>query len=422
MLKNGLYNVLGTGIRVILTSITIPILIRLLGIGEYGLWTLISSVLDFSGLAHGGFSTATTYFLSKDLARNDDRSISQTLSVTTTAMFVLSSLIGITLLIFSSSIVDLFPKLDSTQTSVARSAMQFGSIVIWSRMIQQIPRGIGQACDKWGLLNILGFVQVVITNLGMIAILFMGGKILALVQWQAFSSFTMMVINFIVFFSFLKSFKLRFVLSKSRAVKIVKYSTSVWLTAIGGTLFQRGDRLIIGRILGTEALGIYSAITSIATQMHTFSSVAMHPILPRISNLTESHDNIKIAKQVKQAFYANCVIVILMSSLLLIFSDTILNFLFSASDNEQYTLLFKTIVIIYSCFSLSAVGHYTLQGIGKSNELFLIVLTSSIVSIMTIYMGALYGNLYGAALGNIGYVGILFSNIRVRNLLYTGRK
>jgi O-antigen/teichoic acid export membrane protein len=82
LLKNGFYNALAGAIRIGLALLTIPILIRIIGVEEYGLWTLASAVVQIVNLAEAGLSMATTVFLSQDLAKEDIDGVSQTLTVT----------------------------------------------------------------------------------------------------------------------------------------------------------------------------------------------------------------------------------------------------------------------------------------------------------------------------------------------------
>jgi O-antigen/teichoic acid export membrane protein len=71
LLRNSFYNSLGGVIRLGLGVITIPILIRALGIEEYGVWTLASSVISIVMLAESGLSFSTTFFVSQSLSKND---------------------------------------------------------------------------------------------------------------------------------------------------------------------------------------------------------------------------------------------------------------------------------------------------------------------------------------------------------------
>lgn len=70
MIKNGFYNVVGAVIRIGLTLLTIPLIIRLIGVEEYGLWTLVSTMIGIVGLAEAGLAVSTTVFLSRDLAND----------------------------------------------------------------------------------------------------------------------------------------------------------------------------------------------------------------------------------------------------------------------------------------------------------------------------------------------------------------
>ncbi|HPD42234.1 MAG TPA: polysaccharide biosynthesis protein, partial [Anaerolineae bacterium] len=80
--KNGLYNSIGSAIQMLLSILIIPVLIRGVGLDEYGLWTLVASVFGLVELAEAGLSVSTTYFVSRDLADAAHSSISQTLTVT----------------------------------------------------------------------------------------------------------------------------------------------------------------------------------------------------------------------------------------------------------------------------------------------------------------------------------------------------
>jgi Polysaccharide biosynthesis protein len=69
MLKNGFYNAAAGAVRVGLAILTIPVLIRLMGVEEYGLWALASAIVGIVTLAEAGLSTATTVFVSQDLGQ-----------------------------------------------------------------------------------------------------------------------------------------------------------------------------------------------------------------------------------------------------------------------------------------------------------------------------------------------------------------
>ena len=57
MIRNGLYNLIGGVVRVFSITFTTPLLIRFMGLENYGLWALVSSVVGLVTLAEAGLST-----------------------------------------------------------------------------------------------------------------------------------------------------------------------------------------------------------------------------------------------------------------------------------------------------------------------------------------------------------------------------
>jgi O-antigen/teichoic acid export membrane protein len=109
LLKNGFYNTVGGILRIGLGIITIPLLIRQLGVEEYGLWTLASAVIGVVTLAEAGLSTATTVFVAQDLGEEDVDGLSQTLTVTVTMMLMMATLAAVSLWFGADLLTNLFP-------------------------------------------------------------------------------------------------------------------------------------------------------------------------------------------------------------------------------------------------------------------------------------------------------------------------
>jgi O-antigen/teichoic acid export membrane protein len=407
MLRNGLYNIIGSAIRLILSLITIPLVINLIGIEEYGLWSLVSSLLAVIGLAEGGLSVSTTVFLSKDIANHDNNGVSQTLSITGTVILFTATLIVLVLLIFSDFTVNIFPNLETSQIAIAISALKFGALVVWAKLLQQLAISIEQSYQRYGLMNILNTLQVALISIGMIVIAYWGGKTLALMQWQAFTSLVMLLMHIGASISLLKEAKPKFIWSNTKGLKIARYSIATWFTSIGTALFQQGDRLIIGSVLDTKLLGVYAAIISITTQINVFSSIAVQPLLPRLNKLLEG-SRTHLEEQIKVAFQVNIILALILGGILLIFTPTVVNLLFAKNASDEYALLFRISVIVYSLYSFNAVGYYILLGLGYVNTSMFVVMSSGIFSLICIFFGAKELGLLGVTIGNAGYIGTNF--------------
>ncbi len=409
MLKNGFYNIVGASIRILLALLTIPGLIHLIGMKEYGIWTLISSTINLVTLAEAGLSISTTFFVSSDLTNYDHDGIAQTLTATMGTMLLLSTLAGIGLWQGAPFLMHFFPALETSQQIASVEALQIGGIIVWGRLIQQVLVGIEQAYQQYGLMNALNIMQSVLTNLGILAVAWFGGKTVAMMQLTALATIILLIAHVGACGWLLRDIRLRFIWSTEKSSAIIRYSLSTWFTSLGGVLFGQVDKLIVGTLLGVEKLGIYAAITSVANQINVVSALPAQPLLPILSNYSkkekDKEKNISLLQKIKQALQLNAVVALGMGISLLALSSLIVGVIIPGEINNDYVALFQIVIMIYTLYSLNAVGYFTLLGKNAVRLCMFTQLTAGLLSLLLIYFGAYFFGLYGAALGNAGYVG-----------------
>ena len=406
LLKNGFYNSVAGLIRIGLGILIIPILIRTLGIEEYGLWTLASAVVVMVTLAEAGLSTATTVFVSQDLGKKDVDGLSQTLTVTFGAMLILATLAAVALWIGAEGTINLFPKLGQEQQLKVIQAIQIGGLVVAARLLQQALVGVEQAYQRYDLMNVLNTMQCVLLSVGMLAVVWLGGRTVELMQWQALTSVVSLLSHIWIVRSLLKGVNLRLSWNQQKAMAVGGYSSMMWLNTLGSTLFSRGDRLIVGSLLGTQVLGVYAAITDVTAQINSFSALPVQPLLPSLSNLIEHQDinRHQLKQQVKQATQINGLVALGMGASLITLSPLIVRIFFSQQTTSEYITLFCIATAIYAFYSCHAVGYYSLLATKAVKICALIQLLGSLSSLLLIAFGADNFGLIGAILGNCGYL------------------
>jgi O-antigen/teichoic acid export membrane protein len=413
LLKNGLYNTAAGIIRIGLALLTIPVLIRMLGVEEYGLWTLAMTVIVIVTLAESGLSLATTMFVSQDVERHDPAGLSQTLTITGGAMLVLSVLAGVFLWIFAPQIVGSFAKLQPFQQVVAIEALKLGAIVVWARLIQQVLVGIEQACQRYDLTNGITTIQAFALNIGMLLVVLSGGKTIALMQWQICVAVGGLLCHCWINWWLLKKFDLKINWNPQRGVEIFRYSMMSWLTAMGGVLFAQMDKVIVGSALGTMELGIYAAITNVTNQINVLSALPVQPMMPALSALaaSEEFDTAQVEERVKQAYLVNSFFALGIGCILLTVAPFLLKLLLGNEPSATVLLSFRIAVLAYSLYSINAVGFYLCLGLNAARTCMTIQVGGSILALGLIWTGTERLGLLGAMLGNLGFAVTWLMNI-----------
>lgn len=84
-------------VKSLLKFISIPILIQSMGLEEYEVWALVSSILSSIVFTKAGLPVSAAVFISQDLAREDENSLSETLTVVVGEIFILATIAALLL-------------------------------------------------------------------------------------------------------------------------------------------------------------------------------------------------------------------------------------------------------------------------------------------------------------------------------------
>lgn len=410
MLKNGIYNTLGSVIRMGIGIISIPIQIKYLGVEEYGIWSWIMSIYAISMLAEAGMAVSTTVFVSEQLASKNENSSTSIKSIVISAMLLIT-VIGIVILcllfFFSGKIAGFFYQSNSITIVNLVSSLKIIGFYVMLSMQQQVFTGVLQAYERYGLLNFLKVLQFVALHCGFLVIAYNGGNTYSLTQWAIFVMFISTII-FIFISSKIVGIKNIYIESINLEYfnKILSYSGWTWVISMGAAMFSQGDKFILGSIFPAAVIGIYAGITNITAQINIISSLPIQPLLPFLTyqmNL-EYPDKEKITSHLKLSLLFNTSIALTVGIVLILFANEILSLIIPQNLEHQVVFIFRVAVIIYSVYSLNAVGYYILFSLKKLKLQSFIILSSGLFALSLIYYGAKQGGINGAIWGNIGFI------------------
>jgi O-antigen/teichoic acid export membrane protein len=407
LLKNSLFNAAGGIIRIGVGFLTIPVLIRLLGIEEYGLWTLASTVISIATLAESGLSTTTTVFISQDLGKQDFKGANETLFITIGMMLLLSTIAAFLLWLGSDFISSSLFRLEENQYLRVTESLKIGGLIAWSKMLQQVLIGAEQAYQRYPAMNLFITIQSIATNIGMVTVAYLGGKTVAITQWYFFVNIIILSIHVLFVFSLIDKNKFSLLSWNQNKLKIISlYSMKTWLGSLGSVLFGQFDKIIVSYLLGAKVLGVYAAITSLTSQINSFSAILVQPLLPVISGYfaSDSSQREDGQKQIKIAFQLNVIIAFAMGLIMLAAAPAILSSIMKDSYDSQYITSFQLAIFIYSVYSCNAIGYYILLATNATKEFLVIILSTGVISLFLIYLGGKQIGLNGAILGNSGYL------------------
>lgn len=408
MIKNGLYNGITSILNIALGILVIPVLIRMMGLDAYGLWIYATAVIGIVELAEMGLSVSTTFFVSRDLANRDNRSLSETLSIICGLVLIVATIGAVAVWLLAAPLAHLAANLDPEQQVRATYIIRLGAFVVWVAMVQRVLIGIQQAFQRYDLLNLIASTQALLAYLSMLAVAFAGGGPEQLMVAYMVVTGMAFVANSIAVRFLLRPYAISICWNLQRVPVIARYSLSTWFISLGSALFSKGDRILVGAVAGTAVLGAYGAITSVVSKINQLSAAVVQPLLPSISGLStrKNGTNQELLQHYRQAVELNTLVSFGLSGILLLLAP-ILSFVLVNQQSDELINSLVLATIIYGLYSLGAVPWYTLIARGKTTTVLRVNLLAAIVSLTLITVGAIQYGLMGAIVGNVGYLLIL---------------
>ena len=281
--------ILGNIISIIYT----PIMLRLLGQNEYGLYNLSSSTISYLGLLSFGFGSAYIRYYSKYKAKKDEESISKlngTFLIVYSVIAVVALVAGIVLI----SNIDLIFKNGLTQNEIYQSRILMSFMVF--NLVISFPMSVFIsniiANEKFFFQKLVGSINTVINPFIMLPVLLMGYKSVGMVVATTILGLFNSGLN--IWYCF-KKIGIKFSFGKfdfGLMKEISIFSSYIFLNMIVDQINWNIDRFLLGMYKGTGAVAIYGIGSQFNTYYMSFSTSVSNVFIPRINRMVnESNDN-----------------------------------------------------------------------------------------------------------------------------------
>ena len=284
---------ISTVISIIIQLIYMPLMIRLLGKSEYGLYSLVSSVVSYLSLFSLGFTGAYLRFFSKTYS--DREKLASLNGMFITLFIVLSGLSGLCGVILSFFPEQVFgSKLSNFELQKARLLMLILVFNIAITLISGIFDSIISAYEEFFFQRMVGIAATIINPFICLPLLLMGyGSVMLVVVTTGVT-----VARFIVsiWFCFEKiKIPITFRRFEWNLLKeITVFSSFLLINMVIDQANWNVDKLILGHTSGTEEIAVYGVAAQINSLFIAFSTTISSVFAPRVNH---------IAVQNKDSYY-----------------------------------------------------------------------------------------------------------------------
>lgn len=274
------------GLGSLISIIYTPIMLRLLGQSEYGLYNLVASVVSYLGLFNFGFGSAYIKYYSSYRIKNDQLSIAKLNGMFLIIFMVLGILAlfsGMGMVYYSDAIFG--DKLSMAELGKAKILMILMVVNIGITFPSIVYNSYVTANEKFIFQRLLQIIKIVTSPFLILPILIMGYGSIGMALVTTIINLLVELAN--VYYAHKKiHIKFNF---KNLDVNLVRelfiFSSFIFMNLVVNQINWNVDRFIIGRFRGTAEVAIYSVAGQLNSYYLQLSTAVSGVYIPRVNAL-----------------------------------------------------------------------------------------------------------------------------------------
>lgn len=269
-----------------------PYMLRMMGQSEYGLYSLVASVIAYLTVLDLGFGNAIVRYTAKFRAEKKTEEQYEMFGM----FFLLYLVIGI--IAFGIGL-GLYFNVDTlfgnTMTAVELGRARIMMLLLVANLAFTFPMSIWgsiiQAYEDFVFQKSLNIIRIILNTVVMICLLHFGYKAVAMVVVQTIFNVLTLVINFIycrrklnihIYFRF-KHFHWGFL------KEVALYSFWIFLNAIIDRVYWSTGQFVLGAMVGTAAVAVFAIAIQLEGMYMQFSTAISSVFLPKVTAMVATN-------------------------------------------------------------------------------------------------------------------------------------
>ncbi len=274
-----------------------PYMLRMMGQSEYGLYSLVASVIAYLTVLDLGLGNAVIRYTAKFKAEGKTKEQYEMFGM----FLILYSVISLVALIGG---IGLYLNVDtmfgSTMTEVELSRASIMMLILIFNLVFTFPMSIFgsimSAYEQFVFPRVINIFRIILNTAIMIALLEMGYKAVAMVILQTLFNVTTLIINFL-YCKYKLQIKIHFAKFKWGFLsEVAVYSFWIFLNVIMDKVYWSTGQFILGIVSGTAAIAVFAVAIQLHAMYTQFSTAISSVFLPKVTGMVVlRNDNTEIS-------------------------------------------------------------------------------------------------------------------------------
>ncbi len=365
--KNASYNAFGYLFPVALSILAMPYMVRKLTPEGYGIYILCISIAGMLSFLDMGFGQGIVRFVSKYEAKNDIERINEIIKVTFTMHIMMGIVGGAVIYLLSGFLAKGVFKIAPEYAETAVLAFDIAAIGFFINFITATFSNIPKAFQRYDIFvkiqNSIFFFQLT----SAVTLLYMGRGVIEILVTQVFFQTAGLLFFYISSKSILPTLKVGFGFNKEIFKEIFGFSIYTALNEVTASAIYRGDKMIIGALLGAEAVTFYSVPSMLVQAANGLIHFSSQSLMPGVSYAQSLLDKEMLKGIYKKSVRFALTAGLLINIPLILLGDAVLTLWMGKEFSEKSSFLIPVISVIFFLKSPALVALWFCNGLGRAD-------------------------------------------------------
>ena len=414
-------------VQILTGLIYTPVMLRLLGQSEYGLYQLVYSVVSYLSLLSLGFGSSYMRFYAMAKSKKDEEGISKLNGMFMLIFMVMSIICILCGIVIIRSIRSIFGSgLSDSEYKIAEILMELMIINLALTFPNSVFNCIIISQERFLFQKSLIFFQYLLNPFLTLPLLIMGYRSVGMVLVTTLLTFGVLCLNT---FYCVRRLHCKFVF-KGLQFSLLKdmwtFTFFIFINQVIDQINWNVDKFLLGRLAGTSAVAIYGIGGQINNLYLQFSTSVSNVFVPRVNKIVaEKNDNKELTFLFTKVGRVQFVIMMLILSGFFFFGKPFIRFWVGEGYTEAYYIaLLLTIPVTVPLIQNLGVEIQRAKNKHKDRSivyLFIAIMNIFIsVPLIKVYgpKGASLGTMISLVLGNVLYMNWYYHNRLEINVWY----
>lgn len=267
-----------------------PYMLRMMGQSEYGLYSLVASVIAYLTIMDFGFGNAIVRYTAKFRAENKVEEQSRMFGM----FLILYSAIGLLAAVAGALLyLNIDALFGDTMTDSELHKARIMMIIMIFNLAITFPfslfGSIVTAHERFVFMKSLGIIRTLLNTIVMVALLAVGYKAIAMVVVHTVFNVTTLLAQYL-YCKYKLQVKIRFGRFQWGFLKEVSiYSFWIFLNIIIDKIYWNTGQFVLGAVSGTVAVAVFAVAIQLVHMYMNFSMAMSGVFLPKISGMVAKH-------------------------------------------------------------------------------------------------------------------------------------